>query len=121
MQRPIECAAHSQHYDWRGIMPKRPSLTSFRHFPPALVLSLVLSLGLSLACRDVAPVAAATADQASASVTPNEPVALATATISGGGGLRLSVHEGGNASGPSVVFIHGFTGNYLSWERQLSG
>jgi pimeloyl-ACP methyl ester carboxylesterase len=39
----------------------------------------------------------------------------------GGGGLSLALHEGGTAGAPPIVFIHGFTGNHLTWQRLLSG
>jgi non-heme chloroperoxidase len=41
--------------------------------------------------------------------------------IAGGGGLHLAIYEAGNPVGPPIVFIHGFTGSYLSWEHQFSG
>lgn len=41
--------------------------------------------------------------------------------ISGGGGLKLAIYEGGNLAAPAIVFIHGFTGSHLTWERQFSG
>lgn len=44
-----------------------------------------------------------------------------TEKISGGGGLNLAIYEAGNPAGPSIVFLHGFTGSHLSWERQFSG
>jgi pimeloyl-ACP methyl ester carboxylesterase len=47
--------------------------------------------------------------------------AVTSETIIGGGGLNLTVYEGGNAGGPAIVFIHGFTGSFLSWQPQLSG
>jgi pimeloyl-ACP methyl ester carboxylesterase len=44
---------------------------------------------------------------------------VAPEMVVGGGGLRLAVHESGNRGGTPVVFIHGFTGSYLSWQPQL--
>lgn len=41
--------------------------------------------------------------------------------ISGGGGLDLAIYEAGNPDGPPVVFIHGFSQNHLTWERQFTG
>lgn len=41
--------------------------------------------------------------------------------IAGGGGLSLAVYEAGNPAGPPILFIHGFTGSHLTWERQFSG
>jgi len=41
-------------------------------------------------------------------------------TITGGGGCRLHVIETGNRRGPSILFIHGFSQNALSWSAQLN-
>jgi pimeloyl-ACP methyl ester carboxylesterase len=34
--------------------------------------------------------------------------------------LNIATYEAGNAGGPPIVFIHGFTGSHLSWHPQLS-
>jgi pimeloyl-ACP methyl ester carboxylesterase len=82
----------------------------------------VIVLLLSLAGHDDGLVGAATTKQVSASTHDHVPLPALTATsIAGGGGLQLTLYEGGKASGPPIVFIHGFTGSYLSWERQLFG
>ena len=47
--------------------------------------------------------------------------ALPAEKIVGGGGLNLAVYEAGKADGRPIVFIHGFSGNYLTWERLFSG
>lgn len=101
-------------------MNSRRSPDHYRHLPIVLLLSL--------ACGDGAAAAASangapTASTASIASTADDQTlaALTTGTIAGGGGLHLTVYEGGKAGGPSIVFIHGFTGSYLSWERQLSG
>ena len=39
-------------------------------------------------------------------------------TIAGGGGLRLHVREWGNPSGPAILFVHGWSQNYLCWAGQ---
>jgi pimeloyl-ACP methyl ester carboxylesterase len=39
-------------------------------------------------------------------------------TVTGGGGVRLHVREWGNADGPPILFIHGWSQNHLCWERQ---
>ena len=39
--------------------------------------------------------------------------------ITGGGGCRLAVYEGGNPSGPAIVFMHGFLGSHRYWQRQF--
>ncbi len=41
-----------------------------------------------------------------------------THKIAGGGGLELSVREWGKADGPSILFIHGYSQSYMSWEHQ---
>jgi len=95
-------------------MNSRRSLDRYRHFSIVLLLSV--------ACGDGALVDTATAKQApTARAEDLRPPVVTPTTIAGGGGLRVAVYEGGNADGPPIVFIHGFTGNYLSWERQLSG
>ena len=39
-------------------------------------------------------------------------------TVTGGGGLRLHVREWGRASGPPILFIHGWSQNHLCWAKQ---
>ncbi len=39
-------------------------------------------------------------------------------SIQGGGGIRLHVREWGNASAPSILFIHGWSQNHLCWSKQ---
>lgn len=39
--------------------------------------------------------------------------------VTGGGGCRLAVYEGGNPAGPPIVFIHGFLGSHRYWQRQF--
>jgi non-heme chloroperoxidase len=41
--------------------------------------------------------------------------------IVGGGGLSLSIYEAGPGDARPVVFIHGFTQNHMTWDRQLRG
>ncbi|MGR8947273.1 MAG: alpha/beta fold hydrolase [Gammaproteobacteria bacterium] len=41
-------------------------------------------------------------------------------TISGGGGLDIHVREWGKASGPSILFIHGWSQNHLCWTKQFN-
>jgi non-heme chloroperoxidase len=38
--------------------------------------------------------------------------------VQGGGGLRLHVREWGEADGPPILFIHGWSQNHLCWEKQ---
>jgi pimeloyl-ACP methyl ester carboxylesterase len=39
-------------------------------------------------------------------------------SVRGGGGLRLHVREWGNAEGPPILFIHGWSQNHLCWAKQ---
>ncbi|HEY2378978.1 MAG TPA: alpha/beta hydrolase [Gemmatimonadaceae bacterium] len=96
-------------------MNSRRSRTRYHHF--------LIPLLFSFACRDGELVDTVADGPPSASADAELPLlpALISGTIAGGGGLNLSFYEGGNAGGPSIVFIHGFTGSYLSWERQLAG
>lgn len=41
-------------------------------------------------------------------------------TVIGGGGVPLSVARGGNPDGPDILFIHGFSQSYLSWDMQIN-
>jgi non-heme chloroperoxidase len=43
---------------------------------------------------------------------------MKTHTVLGGGGLRLHVREWGNADGPPILFIHGWSQNHLCWVKQ---
>ena len=43
---------------------------------------------------------------------------MKTHTVKGGGGLRLHVREWGDAEGPPILFIHGWSQNHLCWEKQ---
>ncbi len=40
-------------------------------------------------------------------------------SVTGGNGLRLHVRETGNPRGKSILFIHGFSLNGLTWNKQL--
>jgi non-heme chloroperoxidase len=54
-------------------------------------------------------------------VTHGEPTMtgrMKTHTVLGGGGLRLHVREWGNADGPPILFIHGWSQNHLCWVKQ---
>jgi len=44
---------------------------------------------------------------------------LTFSTIEGGNGVPLSVAQVGNEDGKDILFIHGFTQSYLSWQMQL--
>ncbi len=39
-------------------------------------------------------------------------------TVAGGGGVRLHVREWGQADGPPILFIHGWSQNHLCWDKQ---
>jgi non-heme chloroperoxidase len=40
-------------------------------------------------------------------------------TVSGGGGLQLHVREWGRVVGPSVLLLHGWSGNHMCWRGQV--
>ena len=40
-------------------------------------------------------------------------------TIIGGGGTRLHVVDAGDPGGPSILFLHGCSQSWLTWDRQL--
>ncbi|HEX2451439.1 MAG TPA: alpha/beta hydrolase [Gemmatimonadales bacterium] len=40
-------------------------------------------------------------------------------TIIGGGGTRLHVVEAGDPRGPSILFLHGCSQSWLTWDRQM--
>jgi non-heme chloroperoxidase len=44
---------------------------------------------------------------------------LTFSTIEGGAGVPLSVVQTGNGNGSDILFIHGFSQSYLSWQMQL--
>jgi non-heme chloroperoxidase len=46
---------------------------------------------------------------------------LATHEVRGGDGLRLHVREWGEAQGPPIVFVHGWSQCQLCWSRQVAG
>jgi pimeloyl-ACP methyl ester carboxylesterase len=84
---------------------------------PAVIVLLLL-----LASHGDGLIGTAAETEAQAFTAGKRPLPAVTATtVAGGGGLPLTVYEGGEPSGPPIVFIHGFTGSYLSWERQLVG
>ena len=80
---------------------------------------LVLPLFL-LACTEDHAVVTPVSAQELATRTAAQGLVLKAEKIVGGGGLNMAVYEAGNAGGPPIIFIHGFTGSYLSWERQFS-
>jgi len=43
---------------------------------------------------------------------------MQTHTVAGGGGLQLHVREWGQADGPPILFIHGWSQNHLCWDKQ---
>ena len=40
-------------------------------------------------------------------------------TITGGGGTRLHFVEAGDARAPSILFLHGLSQSWLTWDRQM--
>lgn len=43
-----------------------------------------------------------------------------TRNVRGGGGVRLRVHEWGRSSGPSLVFVHGWSQCDMCWDAQVT-
>lgn len=41
-------------------------------------------------------------------------------TITGGGGTRLHLVEAGDSRAPSILFLHGVSQSWLTWDRQMS-
>ncbi len=41
-------------------------------------------------------------------------------TIKGNNGVRLNVLDGGNSTGPSILFVHGWSQSHLCWSKQLA-
>ena len=39
-------------------------------------------------------------------------------SVIGGGGVKLHVREWGKVDAPSILFIHGWSQNYLCWRKQ---
>jgi non-heme chloroperoxidase len=64
-----------------------------------LILGLCVALALGGCARDLPPVE----------------------RVAGGGGLNLAIYESGNADGPPILFLHGFTGTHRWWEHQMTG
>jgi non-heme chloroperoxidase len=46
---------------------------------------------------------------------------IATHEVRGGGGVRLHVQEWGDAQGPAIVFVHGWSQCQQCWARQVGG
>ncbi len=46
---------------------------------------------------------------------------VATHEVRGGGGLMLHVREWGDAQGPPILFVHGWSQCQLCWSRQVAG
>src|SRR5262245_51974499 len=90
---------------------------SWNRYRPVLIVLLLALVG-----HNNGLLGTAAARQTPAATADKVPLPALTATnIAGGGGLRLTLYEGGKAAGAPIVFIHGFTGSYLTWERQLFG
>ena len=80
---------------------------------------LVAGCGDEIDRSATAPAAAPNNDAAFASVRPTS--VIASEKVWGGGGLGLTVYEAGTPGARPIVFIHGFSQNYLTWDLQLSG
>jgi pimeloyl-ACP methyl ester carboxylesterase len=44
---------------------------------------------------------------------------MRTHVLTGGGGVRLAVHEYGAANGKAIVLIHGFSQSHHVWSKQF--
>ncbi len=44
---------------------------------------------------------------------------MKTHSVTGGGGLRLHVREGGAPGGRPILFLHGWSQHHLAWSKQL--
>jgi pimeloyl-ACP methyl ester carboxylesterase len=44
---------------------------------------------------------------------------MKTRTVTGGGGVKLHVHDAGNPNGKAILFVHGFSQCGLVWSKQL--
>jgi pimeloyl-ACP methyl ester carboxylesterase len=91
---------------------------------PIRTLGLI-GVALLVGCDDEidqSATAPATAPSHAASLaTPREDPVARVQTITGGGGLNLSVYDVGTSGARPIVFIHGFSQNYLTWDQQLLG
>ena len=65
-----------------------------------------------LACE--AGAAASTAQSVASGERP-----VRSGKVIGGGGVGISVYDAGQAGSPPIVFIHGFSQNYTTWDRQF--
>jgi len=53
--------------------------------------------------------------------TEHPPMSAASIhTVVGGAGTTLHVREWGRADGPALLLIHGWSGNHLCWDRQVT-
>jgi non-heme chloroperoxidase len=53
-------------------------------------------------------------------LTTQAATALEFSTVKGYGDVPLVVVQTGNKQGPAILFIHGYSQSYLSWEKQLN-
>jgi pimeloyl-ACP methyl ester carboxylesterase len=62
----------------------------------------------------------ATIVSAVAAVLAAQAHALEFSTVKGHGDVPLVVAQTGNKQGPAILFIHGYSQSYLSWDKQLN-
>jgi len=74
---------------------------------------------LALACADVE--ATTSPQQEIAVARPEKNTAIRSEKITGGGGLNLTIYDAGSAGAPAIVFIHGFSQNFMTWDAQFRG
>ncbi|MDX2143856.1 MAG: alpha/beta hydrolase [Rhodospirillaceae bacterium] len=55
-----------------------------------------------------------------AAILAGPALALEFSTVKGQGDVPLVVVQTGNKQGPAILFIHGYSQSYLSWEKQLN-
>lgn len=65
-------------------------------------------------------VAVARAQSGSGSDAPVPSPFERSTKIAGSRGVQLAVYESGRAGAPPIIFIHGFSQNALTWERQFA-
>jgi non-heme chloroperoxidase len=84
------------------------------HGPHSRTVRILLAATCALGC-----------DNASAAMAPQDLTSAVaegrSEKVVGGAGLTLTVYDAGRSGARSVVFIHGFTQNALTWDHQFRG
>ena len=94
-------------------------------YSPTRPLHLIVRAVVALGCDEATTTSATSPDAVRA---PESMIVPARQTwvdrsekIVGGGGLSISVHEAGSPGARPVVFIHGFSQNFMTWDNQFRG